>query len=72
MRPGNPPPRKRGNLRRDWRKVAWGGRGANRANRANPAPTDPAPAHQATFQVTYGVGRGANRGGGGATRRSVS
>ena len=63
---------------RDSRKGAWGGRGANRAkraNRANPPPSDPAPARQVTFQVTYGVGWGANRanrGGGGATRRSVS
>ena len=32
-----------------------GGQGANRANWANPPPSDPAPAHQVTFQVTYGV-----------------
>ena len=46
---------------------------ANRASRGNPLPSDPAPAHQVTFQVTYGVGCGANRanrgvgGGGGGT-----
>ena len=32
-----------------------GGKGTNRANRANPPPSDPAPACQVTFQVTYGV-----------------
>ena len=48
MSPGNPPPRKRGNLRvatREW--GLGGGRGANRANwanRANPPLSDPAPA----------------------------
>ena len=48
-----------------------GGQGvnqANRANRANPPPSDPVPARQVTFQVTYGVRWGAdraNRGGGG-------
>ena len=49
-------------------KGGLGDRGANRANRTNPPPSDPAPAHQVTFQVTYGVGWGANRanrGGGG-------
>ena len=45
-------------------KGGLGGGGANRANRANrgnPPPSDPAPARQVTFQVTYGVGWGANR-----------
>ena len=45
-------------------KGGLGGRGANqanRANRANPPPSDPASARQVTFQVTYGVGWGANR-----------
>ena len=28
---------------------------------ANPPPSDPAPARQVTFQVTYGVRWGANR-----------
>ena len=65
MSPGNPPPRRRGNLRvatREW--GPGGGRGANRANRANranPPPRDPAPGRQVTFQVTYGVQWGANR-----------
>ena len=59
MCPSNPPPRRRGDLRvatREW--GPGGGRGANwanRADRANPPPSDPAPAHQVTFQVTYGV-----------------
>ena len=73
MSPGNPPPRKRGNVRIAARE--WGGRGANWANRANPPPSDPAPARQVTFQVTYGVRWGANRatrGWGGGIRRSVS
>ena len=55
------------------------GRGAhpaNRANRANPPPSDPAPARQVTSQVTYGVRWGADRANrgvvGGETRRSVS
>ena len=52
MRPGNPPPRRRGNLRVGTREREPGGRGANRAN---PPPSDPAPARQVTFQVTYGV-----------------
>ena len=42
-------------------KGGLGGRGANRADRANwanPPPSDPSPAHQLTFQVTYGVGGG--------------
>ena len=46
-------------------KGGAGGRGANqanRANRANPPPSDPVPARQVTFQVTYGLGWGANRG----------
>ena len=63
--PGDPSPRRRGNLRvatREW----WPGRGrwpnrANRANLANPPPSDPAPARRVTFQVTYGVWWGANR-----------
>ena len=41
---------------------------ANQANKANPTPSDPAPARHVTFQVTYGVRWGANRanrGGGG-------
>ena len=62
MSPGNPPPRRRGSLRvgtREW--GPGGGRGANRANRANSPPSDPAPAHQVTSQVTYGVRWGANR-----------
>ena len=49
---------------RDSRMGALGGRGANRANRANwanPPPSDPAPARQVTFRVTYGVRWGANR-----------
>ena len=49
---------------RDSRTGAWGGRGANRANRANrahPPSSDPAPARQVTFQVTYGLRWGANR-----------
>ena len=43
-------------------RLAKGGQGgwapnrANRANQANPPPSDPAPARQVTFQVTYGVG----------------
>ena len=37
-----------------------GGRGANRATRANPPPRDPAPARQVIFQVNCVVGRGAN------------
>ena len=59
-------------------KGGQGGRGANQANRANqanPPPSDPAPARQVTFQVTYGVGWGANRGKRGwlgGTWRSVS
>ena len=65
MSPGNPPPRKRGNLRVTTRELGpGGGRGANRANRANranPPPSDPAPARQVTFHVTYGVRWGANR-----------
>ena len=80
MSPGNPPPRRRGNLRvatREWGPGGGGGTGANRANRANranPPPSDPALAHQVTFQVTYGVRWGANRAnpGGGGARRSVS
>ena len=80
MSPGNLPPRRRGNLRVATRELGpGGGKGANRANRANPAnppPSDPAPAHQVTFQVTYGVRWGANRAnrgvGWGGTRRSVS
>ena len=45
-------------------KRGLGGRGANWANRANwanPPPGDPAPARQVAFQVTCGVGWGANR-----------
>ena len=45
-------------------KGGLGGRGANRANRANwanPPPSDPAPARQVTFQVTYSVGGGLTR-----------
>ena len=38
-----------------------GGLGGQGANRANPPPSDPAPARQVTFQVTYGCGAGANR-----------
>ena len=82
MRPANPPPRRRGNVRVATRErgLGGGGRGANqgnRANRANPPPSDPAPARQVTFQVTYGVGWGSNRanrgvGGWGVTRCSVS
>ena len=51
-----------------------GGNWANRANGANPPPSDPAPARQVTFQVTYGVGWGANRAnrGRGGRRRSMS
>ena len=45
-------------------RLAKGGWGANRANRANPPPSDLAPARQVTLQVTYGVGVG----GGGANR----
>ena len=67
MRPGNPPPRRRGNLRVAPRERGpGGGKGANRANqanRANPPTSDPAPARHVTFQVTYGVGWGANRAG---------
>ena len=37
----------------------------NRGNRADPPPSDPAPACQVTFQVTYGVGCAANRANGG-------
>ena len=65
MSPGNPPPRRTGDLRvatREW--GPGGGTGANqanRANRANPPPSDPAPARQVTLQVTYGVRWGANR-----------
>ena len=51
MRPGNPPPRRRGR----------GANQANRTNRANPPPSDPARARHVTFQVTYGVGWEANR-----------
>ena len=63
MRPGNPPPRKRGSLSVTTRERVPRGHGANRANRANPAnpPTsDLAPAREVTFQVTYGVRWGAN------------
>ena len=41
--------------------VGLGDRGANRAtwaNRANPPPSDPAPARQVTFQVTLVCGGG--------------
>ena len=69
MRPGNPPPRKMGKLRVATRETgAEGCRGANRANQANwanPPASDLAPARQVTFQETYGVGWGANQGGGG-------
>ena len=34
----------------------WGANRANQANWANPPASDPAPARQVTFQVTYGVG----------------
>ena len=74
MSPGNPPPRRSGNLRVATREWGPGGsKGANRANqanRANPPPSDPAPACQVTFQVTYGVRWGANRANrrGGGTR----
>ena len=44
--------------------LANGVLGANRANWANPPSTDPAPAHQVTFQVTYWGGWG----GGGANQ----
>ena len=43
-------------------RLAKGGQGdgganrANQANRTNPPPSDPAPARQVTFEVTYGVG----------------
>ena len=40
-------------------KGGLGGCGANRVNRANqanPPPSDPEPARQVTFQVTYGEG----------------
>ena len=45
-------------------KGGLGGQEANRANQvnqANPRPSDPAPARQVTFQLSYGVGWGANR-----------
>ena len=45
-------------------KEGLGGTGANpanRAHRANPPPSDPAPARQVAYQVTYGVGWGVNR-----------
>ena len=45
-------------------KRGLGGSGANwanRAHRANPPSSDPAPARQVALQVTYGVGWGANR-----------
>ena len=65
MSPGNPPPRRRGNLRvatREWGPGGGrGANGANRANRANPPPSDPVLARQVTFQVTNGVPLGANR-----------
>ena len=35
----------------------WGANRGNRANQANPTPSDVALAHQVAFQVTYGVGR---------------
>ena len=62
MRPGNPPPHRRGNVRVAIRERGLGGgTEANRADGANPPPSDPVPARQVTFQVTYGVGWGANR-----------
>ena len=87
MCPGNPPQPWRGNLcvatrtlcvaTREWGPEA--GREANRANRANRCnqpPSEPAPSHQVTFQVTCGVSWGAyraNRGPGGeGTRRSAN
>ena len=73
MSPGNPPPRRGGNLRVATRE--WGPGGRRGANRANPPPSDPAAARKVTFQVTYAVRWGANRadrGMGGETRRSVS
>ena len=68
MRPGNPPPRSRGNLRVATRERGTGGGGGavgliglTGVNGANAPPSDPVPARQVTFQVTYGVGWGGNR-----------
>ena len=64
MRPSYPPKSWRSNLRVATRERGPGGRRANlanRANRADPPPSNPAPARQVTLQVTYGVGWGANR-----------
>ena len=71
MSPGNPPPRKRGSLcvaTREGGGVRYGANGGNRANRANPPPSDLAPPRQVTFRVNYGVRRltGLTGGGGGA------
>ena len=64
MPPVNPPTRRGAGLCVTTRERGPWVRGANRGNRAdwaNPPPSDPVPARQVTFQVTYGVGWGANR-----------
>ena len=42
-------------------RLVKGGMGGRGSDRANPPLSDAAPARQVTFQVTYGVGWGANR-----------
>ena len=55
MRRGNPPLRTRGDM---CVATPKGGQGANGSIPATTPPSDPAPAHQVTLQVTHGVGGG--------------
>ena len=61
MRPGNPPPRKKGSLRVATRERGFGGRGANRANRANRSNPPPSRRLPSDLPSDLWGGWGANR-----------